>query len=226
MVANDWYSWVLPFEVSPRMLSRDNTWGYAAVDILDKVKSKDNDVVFSLTVEAIPANTPFVVKVDQSISSGKRTADNKPLQMGDIIFNDVTIADFDYLNDEPKSASKDGSVEFIGVYELKNTLAANEWALNRKEAGEPRKFQPGPAESVSLTQTRAYLWTAEENSANVRIFVQEPDGTLTEITDVDADSAAEFAEGWYTINGVKLEGEPTVSGTYIYNGKKIFFQAK
>ena len=33
---------------------------------------------------------------------------------------------------------------------------------------------------------------------------------------------AGFAEGWYTVNGVKLTSEPTVSGTYIYNGKKVY----
>ena len=217
MVANDWYSWVLPFDVTPRMLSKDNTWGYAAVDILDTDKSEAKNVVLGLTVEKVPANTPFVTKVDESITADK---------MGTIVFNDVEIADFDYLNEDPKSVSKDGTVEFVGVYELKDDLAANEWALTRKYASNPRKFQPGPKESgVGLTQTRAYIWTAAESAADVRIYVQEPDGTTTSINGIE-DEEAVAAEGWYTISGVKLEGEPTVTGTYIKDGKKVFFQAK
>ena len=27
--------------------------------------------------------------------------------------------------------------------------------------------------------------------------------------------------GWYTLGGVKLQGEPTEKGIYIYNGKKV-----
>lgn len=28
-------------------------------------------------------------------------------------------------------------------------------------------------------------------------------------------------DGWYTVNGVKLNDMPTVKGIYIHNGKKI-----
>ena len=63
-----------------------------------------------------------------------------------------------------------------------------------------------------------------EQAAKARIFIEDEDGTLTEINAVDADAEVAYGEGWYTINGVKLEGEPTTTGTYIFNGKKVFIQ--
>jgi hypothetical protein len=57
--------------------------------------------------------------------------------------------------------------------------------------------------------------------ANVRILVEEADGTVTAISNINAEGVAVPAEGWYTINGVKLQGAPTQKGIYINNGKKI-----
>ena len=50
--------------------------------------------------------------------------------------------------------------------------------------------------------------------------------TVIDAVEVTGPADGAFAEGWYTITGIKLTSEPTVTGTYIYNGKKVFFQAK
>ena len=34
----------------------------------------------------------------------------------------------------------------------------------------------------------------------------------------------ETTDGWYTIDGIKLEGEPTTKGIYIVNGKKVIIK--
>ena len=65
----------------------------------------------------------------------------------------------------------------------------------------------------------AYLKIASGSGA--RIFIEEPDGSTTAIETINADGMAVPAEGWYTINGVKLQGVPTEKGIYINNGKKI-----
>ena len=44
----------------------------------------------------------------------------------------------------------------------------------------------------------------------------------TAIAEVNDTKVADGA--WYTINGMKLEGEPTEKGIYIYNGKKVAIQ--
>ena len=53
--------------------------------------------------------------------------------------------------------------------------------------------------------------------------IEEPGGMTTTIKAIDfaKENAAVSAEGWYTINGVKLVGAPTEKGVYIKDGKKV-----
>jgi hypothetical protein len=72
---------------------------------------------------------------------------------------------------------------------------------------------------------KAYLQlpTSKFNSigeASLR-FVFEDD----EATGIEEVATPIVADGvWYTINGVKLAGEPTEKGIYIFNGKKVAIQ--
>ena len=234
MRANEWYSFVLPFDVRVRNLS--NALGWCAPNVLDTEKSAGSNIHFKLETGTIPANTPFIVKVDQPIASSKASTFNKDVPEAEKIsfedpiqFEGVTIAPFEYATKNP-GADETADVQFIGVYEPTRIYASNEWFLNFKsdEPNKPRMFYYANATKGSpIYETEAYAVAPREAGANVRFYIQEADGTITTIDGVEtvADEA-EFAEGWYTITGVKLTAEPTVSGTYIYNGKKVFFQAK
>ena len=65
MVPDDWYAWVLPFDITPRDLSR--AWGYAGFTRLDTEKSTGKTVIFKQTTTMLSANEPFLAKVDQRI---------------------------------------------------------------------------------------------------------------------------------------------------------------
>jgi hypothetical protein len=56
------------------------------------------------------------------------------------------------------------------------------------------------------------------------IFVEDMDGSVTAINVVDGDAMQKNAEGWYTINGMKLNAAPTEKGIYINNGKKVIIK--
>ena len=63
-------------------------------------------------------------------------------------------------------------------------------------------------------------------NAEAAIFVmEEADGTTTAINGVEVDDINSLqnanAEGWYTLQGVKLDSAPTEKGIYIFNGKKV-----
>ena len=49
------------------------------------------------------------------------------------------------------------------------------------------------------------------------------DGETTGIIDVEGVKEVNGVkdDSWYTVNGVKLDGQPTKPGIYIYNGKKV-----
>ena len=232
MRANEWYSFVLPFDIRVRDLS--SKLGWCAPNVLDTEKSEGKSVHFKLETYQIDANTPFIVKVDQPIASSKAPNFNSAVPEDEqltfankgISFAGVTIADFDYEKKKP-GAVEEEVVQFIGTYESMTIKNADEWFLNFKSgSSDPRKFYYANSENGSpIYETEAYAKTTVAGSeANVRISIEEPDGTTTVINGVDADAEAVAAEGWYTINGVKLEGEPTTTGTYIFNGKKVFIQ--
>ena len=66
----------------------------------------------------------------------------------------------------------------------------------------------------------AYITLME---AGARVFVQDLDenGT-TVIKELNLATGEAYAvDGWYTLNGVKLQGAPTEKGIYINNGKKV-----
>jgi len=46
----------------------------------------------------------------------------------------------------------------------------------------------------------------------------------TDISEVTTDNGQQTTDGWYTIDGIKLEGEPTTKGIYIVNGKKVIIK--
>ena len=64
----------------------------------------------------------------------------------------------------------------------------------------------------------AYLKVAA--GVHARILIEEPDGT-TSIHTLTANGEMVPAQGWYTLNGVKLQGVPTEKGIYINNGSPI-----
>ena len=63
-------------------------------------------------------------------------------------------------------------------------------------------------------------WTVYDNNGGSK---QEYEGS-DDTTAIDAslnDNGQRTNDSWYTIDGVKLNGEPTKKGIYIYNGKKV-----
>lgn len=55
--------------------------------------------------------------------------------------------------------------------------------------------------------------------SSMKVVLIDADGTATAIGTIDVEAAGDGA--WYTINGLKLQGEPAAKGIYIHNGKKV-----
>ena len=235
---DQWYTLVLPFDIRVRDLS--SALGYAVADTMDLKNAKEANLKLDITVGTIKANTPFIVKVDETIPAGHKPAQNAQadLYMGDVVFEGKTIAEFEYLaNDGVVSVADQGGNTFYGTYAGKDNVLTTEYAIaegpdypvivNGKDA-RGQFYQGYSNRTWPLFQTEAYWIPTEGSSAPVRIAIQEPDGTYTAISGVSADTleseagnAGAYGEGWYTISGVKLNAKPAVKGTYIFNGKKV-----
>ena len=200
--ANAWNVLVLPFEVSTFDFCKAIN-GYAVFNVLKSAEG--DDVKFKLELDKIPANQPFLVKplaaVDFDATSG--TPAVKTIKFTGVKFVDGT-----------PTQSITGA-DFIGTY-VDTTIDDDEyWAL---QGGEFRHFTT----SNALKFTRAYIKLAS-GSAAARFFVEEPgqNGTtaIKELNTKTMESVA--ADGWYSVNGVRLQGAPTQKGIYIKDGKKV-----
>ncbi len=219
MKAEQWYTLVLPFATTVRTISQ--AFGYAVVDVLNVANTTVNEYYFDNVMGTIPANTPFILKIDQPIQNGINIWINAPYGPVEVEGDEPTVVwqeipfTIEYA-DAPQVTDAAGNV-FCGTYGKMN--------LNNGE----NVFSIGDGK-IHATNAGAYLrplaaYLAPANAeAPVRVFIEEIDGTVTAINSVDAEANGAAAEGWYTISGVKLNAQPTEKGIYIFNGKKVAIQ--
>ena len=200
MAKERWYSLTLPFATSVKEVSA--AFGYAVVDIFDTESNIDNDVMFRLHMGDLNANEPFIFKVYE-----------------DINMKDVTFTGKAIVEGEATLTDKTGN-KFIGTYS----------AINGFEPGKKYFFSTNDGNikragsSTFLSPLAAYITTVEVMdgmSAAPRIVIEEPNGETTAIETINIEQQNQDAEGWYNLNGMKLNGAPSQKGVFIKNGKKV-----
>ena len=198
-----WRVLVLPFDITPYDFC-EAIGGYAIFNTLNEIQASTNTIKFSLELNKLTANQPFLVKVQ------------KAKKVDDIEFPNVNVeyADPVYVKDGAK---------FIGSYDLVENIAGGEKKLYMVGSGAFKQaVSGGQPKSFNNKPLRAYFdLTATALTAAPMIELQEADGSTTAISSISADGIAVEANGWYTVNGIRLEGAPTEKGVYIHNGKKM-----
>ena len=241
--ADLWYGMVLPFEVYVPELSQKI--GYASVALLNKEEVGSN-VHFDTKVNKIPANEPFLLKVapanqaDYVVDANGVVTTKLATETADIYFDNVKIGETKYNGTaaEDPYVQTAGGTKFIGSYKTieyyepakyyvaKNSFAANEAFLSYAN-GKFYKADTEANKAHKMLTTDAYLsFASADDAAGARIFIDEEDGTSTAIDAIGVEpveaAPTKLAEGWYTVNGVKLNAKPTQKGAYIFNGKKVY----
>jgi len=200
MIAEKWYPIVLPFATTVREIS--TKFGYAVVNILNEANTDETKIAFKLHMGAIPANTPFVVKIDEAKNMNTVTFANKTIE--------------NKANPEVSDAS---GVRFIGSYSHKVGFKANEYFFSTS-ASKNDYYYGSATNSTYMAPLGAYFQVPAGSAARTIEF-EEPNGNTTAINVISVDNKIMNTEGWYTVNGMKLEGAPTQKGVYIRNGKKV-----
>ena len=198
----DWNTLVLPFDVT---VGSDVLKDATAMTLNASTSSFDkkggvltlnfNNVSEGNTIEA---GTPFIVKWDK--------ADD----VTDPVFTGVTVKEG--LN----------NVEFSGGW-FKGTYAPLSWNAENQSIlflGTGNELH-WPLAGAHLNACRAYFELIGEACA--REFVVNFDGETTGVVSMYNEQCTmnNRADAWYTVNGVKLDKEPTKPGLYIYKGKKV-----
>ncbi len=228
-----WNVMVLPFDVTPyeftQVLGR-----YAIFNTLKSANTANNTVSFGLELSELKANEPFLVKpeakANDNATSIPVTDNNRKFEARTIVYpaNGVPVKD------------DVAGVKFYGAYKAFNlevaegTADAEGFVDDGGEAGSKIMYLASGAfvtatntaktkslKTLSVAFTRGYLDFTESGMSNARIFVEEADGTTTAINGISADDTLIEADGWYSVNGVKLQNAPVEKGVYIHNGKKV-----
>ena len=188
--------------ISPRK-NGDYFWttfysGTTGYQIYDDV----NADAYTATVEAsaiklhklgkvIPAGTAVVI-------AGKRNSVNM------IIDNDAEAENV--VDNDLKGVDVDTSMESLG----KGTF----YVLGNTKEG----FGFHQYTGKTMAAKKAYLCL---DGANARSLTMMFDDETTALTLVNSEERTVNSDVWYTLDGRKLQGEPTTTGIYIYNGRKI-----
>ena len=206
--AGTWNVLALPFEATVKQIS--DAFGYAAVDILNEDGNTPGEVHFKvISSGTIPAYTPFIIKTTEDAGLAK---DN----FNQVVFHNVNIEACDGTNNSVEDAAKN---KFWGTFQAVTTFhGAQYWYMSKGVWKDASKYTA--SKPVSLKAFRAYVEFKDVPAEGARIFVEEPDGTITAINGLEFNKAMD-AEGWFTVNGMKLDEAPAQKGTYIKDGKKV-----
>ena len=234
-----WNVVVLPFDITPYEFTTA-IGRYAVFNTLESVNTTNNTVSFKLQLNQLKANEPFLVKPEKTktdVAAATTVALNQ-------FANRYIVAP---ANGVPQKTDVD-DVKFVGTYNDFTLTLDEDWTGDVITSNTVRYIADGGAagseisylsggkfvtatktisgtkysrETLDVTFTRAYLDFNESALSAPMIFVEEADGSTTAISEITAEGVAVAAEGWYTSDGVKLQGVPTQKGVYINNGKKI-----
>lgn len=225
--AEEWVVLTLPFEISVSDLSK--ALGYAIVNVIDPDRTEINGT-----------SSKFYGKLTMKGGNGNdtRLAANKPFLVKTV--DDIANVDFGSQlivapeNEEALSVDAGLGAKFTGTYTTKEVSKTDEAKIWFMLSGFQNWAYVGTNASATwnIVPLEGFIDMKNASSANeirsMTFFFEEEDGTVTAIESVNAEgansAASAAAEGWYTINGVKLEAKPTQKGIYIFNGKKVAIQ--
>ena len=204
----EWNTLCLPFDVT---LNGSPLEG-ATVMKLNSEKTNLNKGTLTLSFEdekdELTAGTPYIIKWD------------KGDDIKDPVFNNVIISS----TTPTASMSSDNQVAFVGQYSTFDIVESGATGDNQGNINEivllSTKNKLGYSKKArSLHTFRCHFKTISETKA--RSFVIDfGDGETTGIQTM-SDERSEMAEGWYTIDGRKLDKMPTKKGMYIHNDTKV-----
>ena len=220
----EWYAMVLPFDVDP--LKMVKAFGrYVIFNELNTAGTDDGNFKFTLTLDKIPAGKPFLIKFAKKDGDTDETVVNWATEFIKATYGTVTIK-------KDIVPTTTDYVDFTGTYTakdlkgLKDGAGEKVWWLAQKAYKGDNNWKKPKSNMHTAAPMEAYL-TAEDKtwtSYAPNITVEDFDGQTTTIKSISVDEIHGLnvvAEGWYTLQGVKLQGAPTQSGVYINNGKKV-----
>ena len=203
-----WNTICLPFDVT----IEDSPLAGATAKTLSSASTSTSalygthiDLAFGEAVSTLEAGKPYIIKWD--------AAENIVAP----VFEDVLIK-----AESDRTISMDnGNVKFIGYYDAMPITPADDnifyMKAGKDEEGNDITKLVRTANNRTLRTCRAYFKFSEE--AAKLMFALNGDDEATGIVDLDREATTN--SGWYTVDGKKLDKQPTRKGVYIQNGRAV-----
>ena len=219
--AGEWNTMVLPFDISVADLSQK--LGYAIFNVIDPsrtvVDGTGSKFYGKLTMtggngkdNVLAANKPFLVKTAQAIPNEKIIDFGAQTIVAPTVGGTVVDAG--------------GDCKFVGTYEKKTVTKDDNaaiWFMLGNYAGWAYINTTSSA-SWDIVPFAGYIDMSgvPAGARSITFYAEELDGSVTAIKSISTDNSSKLSgEGWYNLNGVKLDGAPSKKGIYIQNGKKV-----
>lgn len=210
---NGWNTLILPFNVTS--VTADDAaidWFHSSSDKgknfwVKAFYSDEATQVYFDFVDEIKANTPYIVAFPGSKWGKKWDMSNKALKF---IGENVTVS-----NSEAVKSVTGSAYRFVGNTVQDNT--ANIYSLN--EQGNLFVLN----QSAGSAPFRAFFKPGTFDISVTSLSLGSVTGGTTSIDDLPATLDQETG-AWYSIDGRRLNGQPTQKGVYIKNGKKTIIK--
>ena len=201
-----WNTLCLPFDVTitGSILDGDNVEAMVLRPSNSGLSGTTLNLYFDAAPATIPAGTPFLIKWA-----------NTGVNLTNPTFTGVTISS----TEAGYVASTDGYLRFQGIYSPTVIYSADH---NKLFLGAENKLYWPDTEGYTLGACRAYFELTDPN-AKVREFNLNFDGNENTgiLSTTNFTNYTNKADAWYSLDGVKLDKEPTKKGMYIHNGIKV-----
>jgi len=198
-----WNTICLPFDVTIASSPLDGAT--ARTVTAASISGTTLNLTFGSAVTELVAGTPYIIKWAN---------DGTTLTEADLVFNDVTISSTTH---DFSSGEGDTRVRFMGNYGVMNFDATDYSILLMTGANTLRYAGAG----AGLGACRAYFKIGEDGGAARRLTTFDLNFGDDETTGMTITNYTNSDDTWYTLDGRKLDGRPSVKGVYVNNGQKV-----
>ena len=199
-----WNTLCLPFDLP---LADSPLAGATARTLISaSINGTTLNLTFGNPVSTLIAGTPYIIKWDGDGSGN----------LANPIFSYVLLSNADNSFDTEKvDIITDARVQFLGTY-VAQTFGEEDQSILLMGGNNSLYY---PQNGARIGAQRAYFKLGD--GANIRSFnLTFGEETPTAIVSIE-DGELKMSDGWYDLNGRKLNGIPTVKGVYINNGHKV-----
>jgi hypothetical protein len=206
-----WNTLCLPFDYDI-----SNFKGVEARTLTDaSISGVTLNLTFGEPVTELKAGVPYIIKYAKE----EGYVSNANWDLVNPVFEDVTVKN--ESRDYDNGASGDARIRFVGTYKSMNFSSVDNRILML--GGSNMLYNPSAGASIGAC--RAYFKLGDggvQQAPRISAFSISfgGEGSATGIVEM-RNEKREMSNDWYTLDGQKLDGQPTAKGVYINNGKKV-----